>query len=32
MGHGNHTHALMLSALFLYLQKKGVSVSTDTPI
>ncbi len=31
MGHGNYTHALMLSALFLYLQKKGVPVSTDTP-
>ena len=26
MGHGKYTHGLMLSALFLYLQKKGVSV------
>lgn len=31
MGHGNYTHGLMLSALFLYLQKKGVSASADTP-
>lgn len=26
MGHGKYSHGLMLSALFLYLQKKGVSV------
>jgi len=25
MGHGNYTHGLMLSALFLYFQKKGIS-------
>lgn len=32
MGHGKYTHGLMLSALFLYLQKKGVSAQADTPL
>lgn len=31
MGHGKYTHGLMLSSLFLYLQKKGASAPADTP-
>lgn len=32
MGHGKYTHGLMLSALFLYLQKKGISAPADIPV